>query len=60
MNQNPKIGKMKGAHCICRGKKKEKLTVGGPCADTNKDFPKDYREPGNQTGNRSTYFTRLQ
>lgn len=52
---------MKGAHCICRGKKKkEKLTVGGPCADTNKDFPKDYREPGNQTGNRSTYFTRLQ
>lgn len=35
---------MKGVHLHLKWKKNEKLTVGGPCADTNKDFPKDYRE----------------
>lgn len=31
---------MKGVHLHLKRKKNEKLTVRGPCADTNKDFPR--------------------
>lgn len=56
----PKKRKKKNQRCALHLKRKtmKKLTVGGPCADTKKkNFPK---EPGNQSGNRSTYFTHLE